>query len=105
MPTLKEVFKLTKKRIKLLIEIKQPGIEKTLIKIIKEYGMTDNVICGSFSLKSVVRIKKLNSCIPVAFISCSVGPQQINEILRKNINMIDIDTIGDVHIVRCEHIP
>ena len=49
-PTLKEVFELIKKRTKLLIEIKQPGIEKKLVNLIQQYDMTDNVICGSFYL-------------------------------------------------------
>ena len=90
-PTLKEVFELIKKRTKLLIEIKQPGIEKKLVNLIQQYDMTDNVICGSFYLKSVAKVKKLNPSIPVAFITGSLKVEQIKDLLIRNINMIDIE--------------
>ena len=89
--TLKEVFELTKGKVKLWIEIKKLGIEKKLVDLIQRHDMIDNVICGSFFLENVAKIKKLNPSIPAVFITSFLELKQIKNLLIKNINMIDIE--------------
>jgi len=103
-PTLQEVFELTKKQIKLRIEIKQPGIEKKLLDLIQRYEMTDQVVCGSFFFESITQIRRLNPFIPVTFIASFLEREYIKELLAKNINMIDMifcnltpDLLKDCH--------
>ncbi len=71
-PTLQEVFELVDKKTKLQIEIKQPGIEKSLIDLVEEYEILNNVLCGSFNLKSIIEVRKLNPLIPTLFITSRV---------------------------------
>ena len=92
-PLLGEVFEMVKnKKIKLLIEIKQVGVEKSLLNLIKRYKIFDNVICGSFYLESIVRIRKLSPAIPTAFITDSLNLERMKKtLLREGINIVAIN--------------
>ncbi len=87
-PTLKEVFELIDGKVKLFIEIKQSGIERRLINLIQCYDMTDNIICISYLLESITKIRKLNSSIPVGLLTDRFEPEKSKDFLRANINMI-----------------
>ncbi len=90
-PTLIEVFELIGKKTKLMIEIKQPGIEDRLINLIECYDMTGNIICISYFLESVAEIKRLNPSIPIGIIKNCFDPGMLKDYLRANINMILTD--------------
>ncbi len=87
-PSLKEVFKLVDKKIKLMIEIKQSGMESILIDLIERYDMTENVICISYFIESLKIIKKLNSAIPVGILKDCFDHEKLKDYLKANINMI-----------------
>ena len=90
-PTLQEVFELVDKRTKLQIEIKQPGIEKSLIDLVEKYEMLSNVICGSFYPESIIEVRKLNPSIPTLFITGSFDLDKMKKILStEGINMVAI---------------
>jgi len=94
-PTLQEVFELVDKKTKLQIEIKQPGIEKSLIDLIEEHKILNNVLCGSFNLKSIIEVRKLNPLIPTLFITSSFDLEKMKKVLlTEGINMVAIDFNG-----------
>ncbi len=91
-PTLSEAFEVIEKRAKILIEIKEPGIEEGLINLIKRYPIANNAICGSFYLESIIRIRKLQPSIPTAFITNSLNLERMKKpLLREGINIVAID--------------
>jgi len=67
-PTLEEVLKITNKKIKLLIEIKDTksvDIEKNLANIIKKNNSQDYCIVQSFNLKHLENINKIDNKIEI----------------------------------------
>jgi glycerophosphoryl diester phosphodiesterase len=56
-PTLKEVIKLVKNKIGLVVEIKEPGTENKIIEIIEDNNV-ENTILTSFFHKSVKNVRK-----------------------------------------------
>lgn len=90
-PTLREVFATVGKKTRLRLEIKQAGIEKNLLSVIEQHNLINHVVCSSFNLETLAKIKKMKPLIPVAFICSNFNPTLIGELLRKNINMLDIE--------------
>jgi glycerophosphoryl diester phosphodiesterase len=66
-PTLEEVIKLVKNKIGLVVEIKEPGIEGSIIKKIEDSGL-ENTILTSFFHKSVKNVRKSSSNIDAGII-------------------------------------
>lgn len=59
-PTLEEVFDSVKKRVKLLIEIKEKGIEEQIISLTHKKGLLNNVIFISFHEDVLKKVRELN---------------------------------------------
>ncbi len=76
--TLEEFFILTKGKIKLIIDIKSKGIEKTLIDLVKQHGLEGDVVIQAFSGKIVKNCQKidptLHYCVYRAFIGKLLYP-------------------------------
>jgi glycerophosphoryl diester phosphodiesterase len=68
LPTLKEVLKLAKGKIKVCIEIKVLGIEEKVLKMIKELKMENEVILFSFYFPVLTKIRSLNPTIPILYL-------------------------------------
>ncbi|CAM2963867.1 glycerophosphodiester phosphodiesterase [Hathewaya histolytica] len=71
-PTLEEIIKISKNKIKLNIEIKTHGREKYLIKkvadLIKKYNLEEQCVVTSLNYKALLEIKKLNPKIKIGYI-------------------------------------
>ncbi|RKY76892.1 glycerophosphodiester phosphodiesterase [candidate division KSB1 bacterium] len=91
-PTLGEVFELVNKKTKLQIEIKQSGIEDVLVNFVEKYDMVNNVVCSSFNLRSIIKVRKLNPLIPTLFIARSFNLNKMKKVLlTEGINMVAIE--------------
>lgn len=75
-PTLDEVMKVAKGKIKLNIELKPSGtqkdFEKKVVEVIEENGFEDDCIISSFSYSSLTKIKKMNHNIKTGYILSAV---------------------------------
>ncbi|MFP3897652.1 MAG: glycerophosphodiester phosphodiesterase [Anaerolineales bacterium] len=58
-PTLAEVLEVMRNRAILLIELKGEGVEEQAIRTVKDMGMEDQVVCTSFHLDRLRRVKRL----------------------------------------------
>jgi glycerophosphoryl diester phosphodiesterase len=67
-PTLRESLLLAKGKIKVCIEIKIYGVEKEILKIVKDLGMEDEVIVFSFYYPVIAKIRKLNNSIKTLYL-------------------------------------
>ncbi|MHA2185842.1 MAG: glycerophosphodiester phosphodiesterase [Promethearchaeota archaeon] len=65
-PTLEEVIRITKNKIKLNIEVKARGLVEELVEKIENEGILESVIISSFKLDVLLRVKKLNPQIKLA---------------------------------------
>ncbi len=63
-PTLDEVLDLAKGRIKMVVEIKQAGIEKEVLAAIYKRNMSKDIVIGSFMAEVGPRLHELNSKVP-----------------------------------------
>lgn len=68
-PTLEEVIKLTRGKIKAVIEIKDYEMEKDVVNLVKKNKVEDSVIIASFKKDIIKDIKKLDSKIKTGFIT------------------------------------
>ena len=50
-------------------EVEYPGIEAKLLKAIDDYGYDDKIIYSAFHLPTILRLKALNPCANIAFLS------------------------------------
>jgi glycerophosphoryl diester phosphodiesterase len=75
-PTLAEVLALTRGRVLLVCEIKQPGIEESLRDAILEAGMVDEVMVWSFFAQALENMRRVEPRIPCALL---VAPQSLTE--------------------------
>ncbi len=67
-PTLEEVLELVGKRVKILVELKETGIEKRVLDLIGEKGLLDNVIIISFHENALKKIRELNDKVTTGLI-------------------------------------
>lgn len=67
-PTLHDVLKLAKGKIKVCVEIKVLGIETEVMKIIEQTHMQNDVIIFSFSFEVLSKIRALNPTIPILYL-------------------------------------
>ncbi|MHA1235328.1 MAG: glycerophosphodiester phosphodiesterase [Promethearchaeota archaeon] len=77
-PTLEELVKLTKNRIKLNCEIKTKGITEKVIKIFRKWGILDTSMVSSFIHEELLEIQKLESSIKLASLEPTPGTIKID---------------------------
>lgn len=73
-PTLQEVMDLTGNKVRLVIELKEEGTEKTVVQLVKRNKLEDSVYVISFWHELVKTIKGIDSCIKtgVLLVGCPV---------------------------------
>ena len=67
-PLLQEIIDIAKKKIKLIIEIKDNDIEKHVIELIEKNKFVNNVYLMSFNQETIKNIKKINNKIKTGLI-------------------------------------
>lgn len=73
-PTLEEVIDLVKGRVKLIVELKEEGVEDKVVELIKRHGLHGSAYVISFWHMAVKRIKEMDSRIKtgVLLVGCPV---------------------------------
>jgi len=73
-PTLQEVMDLIDKRVKLVIELKEEGVEEQVVRLINDNDFVDNVYVISFWHRLVKRVKEMTERIKtgVLLVGCPV---------------------------------
>jgi len=87
-PSLKEVFGKIGNKITYFIEIKKATIP-TILKIIDDFKIYENVIICSFHIEYLLESKKLSPEIPVALIT-SFFPENLSYLIKNGISMVNI---------------
>ncbi len=82
-PTLKELVKLTKNRIKLNCEIKVEKITEKVIEILREWEILDTTIISSFIHEELLAIQKLEPSIKLASLEPTPGIIKIDWAKKK----------------------
>jgi len=59
-PTLEEVLDAVGKRVKILVELKETGIEEKVLDLIRQKGLIENVIIISFHEEALRKVRELN---------------------------------------------
>jgi len=67
-PTLEEVLEFVGKRVKILVELKETGIEEKVLGLIREKGLMENVIIISFHEDALRKIRELNDEVATGLI-------------------------------------
>ena len=67
-PTLAEVLDSVGKRVKVLVELKEPGIEEQVLGLVREKGLTGNVILISFHEDALRKVRELNGEVATGLI-------------------------------------
>jgi len=67
-PTLDEVFDFLDKKVKILIELKETGLEKKVLDLIEEKGLVENVVIVSFSEDALKKVRELNDKVETGLI-------------------------------------
>jgi len=67
-PTLGEVLDFVGKRVKVLVELKETGIEEKVLDVIREKGLTENVIIISFHEEALRKVRELNDKVATGLI-------------------------------------
>ena len=67
-PTLEEALDLIKKKIRVLIELKETGIEKKVLELIRQRGLLENVIIISFKEDILRNVRELSDKIAIGLI-------------------------------------
>lgn len=89
-PTLKEVLKLAKGKIKVCIEIKIYGIEKEILEMVKKLNMEKEVLIFSFHYPVLSKIRQLNPTIPILYLIDKADRTTIDYAKIININVIGV---------------
>ncbi len=73
-PTLDEAIDLIRKKVRLVIELKEEGTERKVVELIKRNNLDDNVYLISFWHRLVKKVKEMDSRIKtgVLFVGCPV---------------------------------
>lgn len=104
-PTLREVLDLTiKKNIHLFIEVKVPGVEKELIKIIEEKSAFTFCSVISFDHRFIKLIKSLNSNLHTGclIVGIPINPERLIQDADASLLVISTSTV-DAHVVKVCH--
>ena len=67
-PTLEEALDFLDKKVKILVELKEAGYEEKVLNLVREKGLTDNVIIVSFLEDALRRIRELDPEVETGFI-------------------------------------
>jgi len=67
-PTLEEVLNFLDKRVKILMELKEAGIEDAVLKLVREKGLENNVVIISFLENALRRIRELDKNVETGLI-------------------------------------
>lgn len=89
-PTLEEVLKLAKGKIKVCIEIKIYDIEEEVLKIVNEFDMKEEVIIFSFHFPVLTKIRHLDETIPILFIENTVDEITIGYAKLLNVSGVGV---------------
>ena len=73
-PTLAEVLDITKGKVLLVMEIKQPGIEEQVSRVVSRAEAVGDVMCWSFSRKALEGMRAADPRVPCALL---VAPEDI----------------------------
>ena len=82
-PTLEELVKLTKNRIKLNCEIKVKGITEKVIKIFRKWDILNTTIVSSFIHEELLAIQKLAPSVRLASLEPTPGTIKIDWVRKK----------------------
>jgi len=67
-PTLEEVLEFVGKRVKILVELKETGIEEKVLGLIREKGLLETVIIVSFHEEALKKVRELNEKVATGLI-------------------------------------
>ena len=67
-PTLEEVLDAVGKRVKILVELKETGIEEKVLDLIRQKGLIENVIIISFYEEALRKVRELNDEVATGLI-------------------------------------
>ncbi len=67
-PTLEEVLDAVGKRVKVLVELKEPGIEEKVLELIRRKGLMDDVILISFNEDVLRKVRELDDEVTLGLI-------------------------------------
>jgi len=67
-PTLEEVLELVGKRVKILVEVKEIGIEEKVLDLIRQKGLMENVIIVSFHDDALRKVRELSDEVATGLI-------------------------------------
>ena len=100
-PTLKEVFELCKEKIFINIEMKDLKVKETLrevLKMIKDFGMEDQICLSSFIPEYLQEIKSLNIEIEYGFLIENEGHETLKTLTIENYPKLDFIHKGTVNL-------
>ncbi|AXP80395.1 putative glycerophosphoryl diester phosphodiesterase 1 [Mariniflexile rhizosphaerae] len=97
-PTLRDVFKLSKGKIEVYLEMKVGNIENKVLTVIEKMGVSDEVIVSSFNFTSLMKIRLLNADIKIIYIVSKVDKKYIDE--AKTINSFGIAIPNDFTLIK-----
>jgi glycerophosphoryl diester phosphodiesterase len=67
-PTLEEALDFVGKRVKVLVELKETGIEENVLGLIRQKGLMENVIILSFHEEALRKVRELNDDVSTGLI-------------------------------------
>ena len=67
-PTLEELIKLAKNKIKLQVEVKAPGLENQLVDLLRENDLIESSIVSSFDIKELLKINKIEPRLKLGYL-------------------------------------
>ncbi len=67
-PTLEEALKFLDRKAKILIELKEVGVEDKVMKIVRDKGLEDNVIVISFHEEALRRVREISDKVEIGLI-------------------------------------
>jgi len=67
-PTFGEALDFIDRKVKVLVELKEPGIEDKVLGLIRERGLLDNVVLISFHEDALRRVRELDSTVETGLI-------------------------------------
>ena len=67
-PTLKEALDFLDKKVKILIELKEEGVDEKVLSLVREGGLQKNVVIVSFSEEALRKVRKLDKEVETGLI-------------------------------------
>ena len=67
-PTLEEVLDSVGKRVKILVELKETGIEEQVLELIRQKGLIENLVIVSFHEEALRKVRELNGDVATGLI-------------------------------------